>query len=820
MHRYESNVVQTNRKGKIAKRQCVGVIGSELRLTPNAFLTRTSDLLRAHDLHFGDDGHLNGFTEAETIKDSILDPRAGPNIKVLGTNPFRFFAQFDGSDNKPLVTGEQLSQIRSYLGKNSSLIPHSIHNFTQPLLLLQTLLKSISTSPAELPLSTMTSYNSFAPSLPHFSPDSPRYKIWGFKGSIRVIFRFLCPGSRTRVDGAYLIPGGRDNSDGIDYPAQPYSAQGNFSTSLKPIEGMLDDTNHDATTVSDPVPAPQRYTSNEGKLIELDGQDTTPVIPNALNMKRIFDSSAGSLEDPYVLDSPPSSPAAKRPRVFSPAPSVSPPPLILSVSDAAVVEFPPPGPIHPISWDFPVRASGLYSAGRQSVEMAMALSFPYITDNCFEDDPRLGDRNWAHRDNQHFLHLGALERYCNVDRRGFVPIEGLHILAMQAKFERDNGVPETFPPGFRILQSHLNLAEMPFELLALHDHPDYQSTKHWLVVHRILYEIISVHRNGFSMQLLKYSRNRTPFHLQCIPYSPDYVLGHGDPLTTMFGIIRAQIVEFIANLRHLHYSYLPAAVAHYDEQVRVHVEYVASKSTPQTYLFSPVKRPTPVLPADREMSYATWHPLIFKFERDFLIHCIEYFSTRRGPVKHLSRLAQQLLYTRFTHHVPALHMLHSGMLSDVGEYQLYANVTEGDDSESELDHQCQRRRLGVGGGIRHHPMGARDAASGRVIAGGFRGVVQRRTVYRNREGSWHTSASEGCSDIEPLSAKAVITNRSSRIEESRIGARGLPVRTRDTAKQNPRQRDRLKRAQLKSHTSPVKAKGSDHRNKYDPVVKG
>ncbi|KAJ7624955.1 hypothetical protein DFH06DRAFT_1142290 [Mycena polygramma] len=135
-------------------------------------------------------------------------------------------------------------------------------------------------------------------------------------------------------------------------------------------------------------------------------------------------------------------------------------------------------------------------------------------------------------------------------------------------------------------------------------------------------------------------------------------------------------------------------------------------------------------------------------------------------------------------------------------------------------HPQMQGYAGVGGGIRHHPMGARDAASGRVIAGGFRGVVQRRTVYRNREGSWHTSASEGCSDIEPLSAKAVITNRSSRIEESRIGARGLPVRTRDTAKQNPRQRDRLKRAQLKSHTSPVKAKGSDHRNKYDPVVKG
>ncbi|KAJ6461527.1 hypothetical protein C8R47DRAFT_1241016 [Mycena vitilis] len=630
-------------------------LATQLRLTPNAFLKRTSDLLRAHDLHFGDDGHLNGFTEAETINDSISDPRAGPNINVLGTNPFRFFAQFDGSANKALVTEEQLAQIRTYLGENSSLIPHSIHNSTQPLLLLQTLLNHISTSPAERPLSTMPSYNSFAPSFPQFLPESPRY-----------------------------IPGGGDDSDGIDSPAQPYTAQGNFSTSLKPVEGMLDETNHNATTVSDPEPAPQRLVPDEGRLIELNGQDTTLVGPDALNMKRIFDSSAGSFEDPYILDSPPSSPAAKRPRLLSPAPSVSPPPLILSCSDAAVVEFPPPGPMHPISWILPTRASGLYSATRQSVEMAMALSFPYVADNRFEDDPRLSDRNRAHRDNQRFLHLGALERYCNVGRPGFVPVEGLHILAMQAKFEHDNGVPETFPPGFRILQSYLNLTEMPHELSALHDHPDYQSTSSWLIVHRLLYEIMSTHRNGFSMQLLKYSRNRTPFHLQCIPYSPDYVLGHGDPLTTMLGIIRAQIVEFIANLRRLHYGFHPAAVARYDDQVRVRIEYGGSECVPQTYLFSPVKRPTPVLPADREMSYATWHPLIFKFERDFLIHCIQYFSTRRGPVKHLSRLAQQLLYTRFTHHVPALHMLHSGMLADVGEYQLYANITDGDDSESEL----------------------------------------------------------------------------------------------------------------------------------------
>jgi hypothetical protein len=96
------------------------------------------------------------------------------------------------------------------------------------------------------------------------------------------------------------------------------------------------------------------------------------------------------------------------------------------------------------------------------------------------------------------------------------------------------------------------------------------------------------------------------------------------------------------------------------------------------------------------------------------------------------------------------------------------------------------------------------------------------------------------SNDEPL---VVVT--SIRWRESSIGVRALSMTTAGR-RQDPRQQDRQKQDQLKSHTSQVKAKvrpenrqdriyctggfycylytvntkGCDHRNMYDPVVKG
>ena len=182
----------------------------------------------------------------------------------------------------------------------------------------------------------------------------------------------------------------------------------------------------------------------------------------------------------------------------------------------------------------------------QALQMVKLLSDTYVSAT-IEFDTRLFLREAARKLNDDNVHNGDVEYYFNIERPAALPAEALEIFRNQSAWEIENDKITT-PPGFSILLAHLRLTTMPAEFTHLHTSVGHQLFRDWEPIHRLIYEIISIHRDGDGIRELTELTDVTPLHFQVIPFSTAYRLGRRDPLTTFWGAIRREITDALSSI--------------------------------------------------------------------------------------------------------------------------------------------------------------------------------------------------------------------------------------------------------------------------------
>ncbi|KAJ7936705.1 hypothetical protein B0H13DRAFT_1853134 [Mycena leptocephala] len=613
-------------------------------------------------LHFGADGHMEGFSEADLINDAIFE--AGNHmgnhmgdIRVLGTNPNRFLMQFDGNNGH-------------------------------------------ASSPM-LPPPTMASVF--------------------LSAKIPAVFRHQSLPARTSTPSIFY-PLSEDGS--LGYP-EPCEMEGTDRTSSEPVRDSMNYANSSANTAfaSSRDVSPAKADSHSGQLISNPEVQVVPgpvfrcsthaapgvdlcvaastadprcraciyhPYPSAVSIKRALDSEGTSV-DPHILDTPESSPEpeqseAKRRRLASPAPSE---PSLLTPEPSLQPEPAelPRWLVQTMDYPYPIRERRAYPAAQQCGIAVLELGAMYSRNFVFEErafstEPRLLRRDTflklpSYRDQ---TLLTEVEVYYNHDRRALFSLEQLELLRLQSHEERRGG-EYFYPPGFTLISNHLNVSILPQQFADLHLNPDCQTPVQWEPVHRILYEIISLYRDRPTISHILHGRLQTPLLFQCIPFSPKYRFGHGDPLTIFFSAIPGQLKEMLERLLGLHQRPFPIAAAIYEQAVHERETYAKALEVPSTFLTIPAPTTPRFYPGDylTPGTIPEHHPFLFTYERNFLVHCADYFSKAFGPVKHLSPLVERIVAVRFIHQRHASELFLSGVLHNAGQYELYNSEYVGDD---------------------------------------------------------------------------------------------------------------------------------------------
>ncbi|KAJ7871271.1 hypothetical protein B0H13DRAFT_1895769 [Mycena leptocephala] len=506
--------------------------------------------------------------------------------------------------------------------------------------------------------------------------------------------------------------------ESLGYP-EPDEMEGSDRTSTEHIGESMHYTNSSFNTVfaSSRAVSPTDNYLPSGHVIYNPDVHVVPGLPSvALPMvllEPIFivlltPLMARNLKQPFVLDSPDSSPEpeqsqAKRHRLDSlaptepslPTPQSSPPPAVL----AAWL-------IQDLAYPLYSRQTQWFTAAKQSAHSILDLGKMYTLNFASEPrefgaEPRLLNRNFYQQSPRYrnVSQLAEVEVYFNQERSAHFPLEILELIRLQTHEER-RGNQFLNPPGFTLISNHLRVAILPQEFADLHNNAASLTPAHWESTHRIFYEIISLKRDTPTISSIIHGRLRTPLPFQCIPFSTKYHFGHGDPLTLFFSAIRCEIEKFLGLLLRLHKKPGPGqqafhpAVLEYEQAVQERKIYAQAMAVPISFLTNPVTTPPRTHPSDILPFGAIpeHHPFLHTYERDFLVHCNRYFKTAYGPVKHLPCLIRKVVSVRFVQQLQVSQLFQSGVLFNAGAYELYDGVYEGDDmnqtnhfDESELD---------------------------------------------------------------------------------------------------------------------------------------
>lgn len=326
----------------------------------------------------------------------------------------------------------------------------------------------------------------------------------------------------------------------------------------------------------------------------------------------------------------------------------------------------------------------------QALTFAISFSETYTFGN-IHMDPRLLARERARKaDNRT---IDEIEQYFNVDRPAALPAEALELFRKQHSIERRCGLPQTRPPGFAVFFELLGTNTMPTMLGKLDLYPERQGFTSWEYVHRLVFEVFSFYRHAGSLLPIMRILNRTPFHLQVIPYSSHYNLARNDLLTIFWAATRNLIEDALVGLRDIQRGGFLEHCYNYDKECEARDIFYSTTEFPVHILHetSAARVPPLVYPAD--LSHPSYmvsetHPFLHKFELDFLNATQGTIDCRSDKYGGVVELIAKLKNMKFTFQLEARRAFLSGVFVTVGNYQLFASTDRDDErrEESEIDH--------------------------------------------------------------------------------------------------------------------------------------